>query len=114
MPLRLATSSYSGAARVRGAFAVVRNAVVIACGICGTYLPARTAAWARRGVTLGPGLCAARAAGRVGACAARPAWAGRAVTASRAPGIAAVPWPWPGAGPAGPAARGRRLGRVLE
>ena len=36
-PLRLATSSYSGSARLRGALAVVTNAAVTACGIFGAY-----------------------------------------------------------------------------
>ena len=35
--MRLATSSYSGSARLSGALAVVTNAVVTACGICGAY-----------------------------------------------------------------------------
>jgi hypothetical protein len=37
MPVRLATSSYSGSARLRGSLAVVTNAAVTTCGIFGVY-----------------------------------------------------------------------------
>jgi hypothetical protein len=37
MPVRLATSSYSGSARLKGSLAVVTNAAVTACGIFGAY-----------------------------------------------------------------------------
>ena len=61
MPVRLATSSYSGSARLSGALAVVTNAVVTTCGICGVYRLALAwvaLAWvapARRGATRASG-----------------------------------------------------------
>ena len=70
MPVRLATSSYSGSARLRGSLAVVTNAVVTACGIFGAYrlgLARLAPAW--RGATRAAGRpeCGARACGAVAA-----------------------------------------------
>src|SRR6266705_1420116 len=98
MPLRLATSSYSGSARLSGAFAVEMNAVVTARGICGAYRVARATVRAWRGATLAARrACAARLtgtapAGSAPAAAATTAAAGAgrtgpAVYASRTPGI---------------------------
>ena len=70
--MRLATSSYSGSARLSGALAVVTNAVVTTCGICGAYrLALAWVAPARRGATRAAGRpdCVARACA---AAAVRP------------------------------------------
>src|SRR5438874_6442591 len=81
MPVRLATSSYSGSARLSGALADVTNAVVTTCGICGAYrlalarlvsarLVSAGLAPARRGATRAAGRpeCGARACAAAAAC----------------------------------------------
>src|SRR5437763_14588143 len=85
MPVRLATSSYSGSARLSGALADVTNAVVTTCGICGAYRLALARLVSARLVSarlVSAGLAPARRGAT--RAAGRPVCGGRACAAAAA------------------------------